>query len=48
MEKVILTDVESFILEFGHGLTFVERQKRMTMDGVDFKIGLINEYWHGK
>jgi len=26
LEKAILTDIESFILEFGHGLTFVERQ----------------------
>ena len=41
LEKAILTDIESFILEFGHGLTFVERQKRMTMDGVDFKLDLL-------
>ena len=41
LEKAILLGVESFILEFGHGLTFVARQKRMSMDGVDFKLDLL-------
>jgi predicted nuclease of restriction endonuclease-like (RecB) superfamily len=41
LEKAILSDVESFILEFGHGFTFVERQKRMTMDGDDFTLDLL-------
>ena len=29
LEKAILFELEAFILEFGHGFTFVERQKRM-------------------
>ena len=41
LEKAILSDIESFILEFGHGFTFVERQKRMTMDGDDFTLDLL-------
>jgi predicted nuclease of restriction endonuclease-like (RecB) superfamily len=41
LEKAILTGLESFILEFGHGFTFVERQKRMTMDGDDFTLDLL-------
>jgi predicted nuclease of restriction endonuclease-like (RecB) superfamily len=31
-----LTELEKFILECGHGFAFVERQKRMIMDGDDF------------
>ena len=41
LEKAILASLESFILEFGHGFTFVERQKRMTMDGDDFTLDLL-------
>ena len=41
LEKAILIGLESFILEFGHGFTFVERQKRMTMDGDDFTLDLL-------
>ena len=41
LEQAILLGIESFILEFGHGLTFVAKQKRMTMDGVDFKLDLL-------
>ena len=41
LEQAILIGIESFILEFGHGLTFVARQKRMSMDGVDFKLDLL-------
>jgi predicted nuclease of restriction endonuclease-like (RecB) superfamily len=41
LEQAVLLDIESFILEFGHGLTFVAKQKRMTMDGVDFKLDLL-------
>jgi len=41
LEKAILTELETFILEFGHGFTFVERQKRMTMDGDDFTLDLL-------
>jgi predicted nuclease of restriction endonuclease-like (RecB) superfamily len=41
LEKAILTELEKFILEFGHGFTFVERQKRMTMDSDDFTLDLL-------
>ena len=41
LELAILKDVEAFLLEFGKGLAFVARQKRMTMDGVDFKLDLL-------
>ena len=46
LEKTILADLEAFILEFGHGFTFVERQKRMTMDGDDFTLDLL--FYHRK
>jgi predicted nuclease of restriction endonuclease-like (RecB) superfamily len=41
LEKAILQGLEKFILEFGHGFTFVERQKRMTIDGDDFQLDLL-------
>ena len=41
LEKAILDGIEKFILDFGHGLAFVEKQKRMSMDGVDFKLDLL-------
>ncbi|MCL2477521.1 PDDEXK nuclease domain-containing protein [Candidatus Bathycorpusculum sp.] len=41
LEKAILSELEAFILEFGQGFTFVERQKRMTMDGDDFTLDLL-------
>jgi predicted nuclease of restriction endonuclease-like (RecB) superfamily len=41
LEKAILTELEAFILEFGHGFTFIERQKRMTMDGDDYTLDLL-------
>lgn len=41
LEKAILAELEKFILEFGHGFTFVERQKRMTMDGDDYSLDLL-------
>ena len=41
LERAILAEMEAFILEFGHGFAFVERQKRMTMDGDDFTLDLL-------
>ena len=41
LEKAILVELESFILEFGHGFSYIERQKRMTMDGSDFRLDLL-------
>jgi RecB family endonuclease NucS len=41
LEKAILADIEVFILEFGHGFTFVEKQKRMTINGDDIVLDLL-------
>ncbi|MCL2654767.1 MAG: PDDEXK nuclease domain-containing protein [Coriobacteriia bacterium] len=41
LEKAILADLESFLLEFGHGITFVERQKRMILDDDDHVLDLL-------
>jgi len=46
LEKAILTELEAFILEFGHGFTFVERQKRMIVDGEDIVLDLL--FFHRK
>jgi predicted nuclease of restriction endonuclease-like (RecB) superfamily len=35
LEQAILDELEKFILELGKGFTFVERQKRMIIDGED-------------
>jgi predicted nuclease of restriction endonuclease-like (RecB) superfamily len=35
LEKAILADIQKFILEFGHGFTFVESQKRMPVGNED-------------
>jgi len=36
LESSILRELESFLLELGNGFTFVERQKRMIIDGDDY------------
>ena len=41
LENAILFDIEAFILEAGHGFAFLERQKRMVMDGEDFILDLL-------
>lgn len=41
LENAILTELEAFILEFGNGFTFVERQKRMSIDGDDIVLDLL-------
>ena len=46
IETVILRDLESFILELGKGFAFVERQKRMIIDGEDFYLDLL--FYHRK
>ena len=46
LEKAILADIESFILEFGNGFSFVERQKRMILDGEDIVLDLL--FFHRK
>jgi predicted nuclease of restriction endonuclease-like (RecB) superfamily len=41
LESAILKELEIFILEIGKGFTFVERQKRMILDGKDFYLDLL-------
>jgi len=41
VEQAILRELESFILELGKGFAFVERQKRMVIDGEDFSLDLL-------
>ncbi|MDP9956691.1 putative nuclease of restriction endonuclease-like (RecB) superfamily [Epilithonimonas hungarica] len=41
IETAILHELENFILELGKGFAFVERQKRMIIDGEDFYLDLL-------
>ena len=41
LEAAILRDMESFILELGVGFAFLERQKRITVDGDDYYLDLL-------
>jgi predicted nuclease of restriction endonuclease-like (RecB) superfamily len=46
LEAAILRELERFILEVGKGFAFVERQKRMIIDGEDFYLDLL--FFHRK
>lgn len=46
LEQAILEKLEYFLLELGAGFTFVERQKRMIIDGKDYKLDLL--FYHRK
>lgn len=46
LEDAILRELENFILELGQGFSFIERQKRMVIDGEDFKLDLL--FYHRK
>jgi predicted nuclease of restriction endonuclease-like (RecB) superfamily len=41
LESALLRDIERFILELGNGFAFIERQKRIVIDGKDFYIDLL-------
>ena len=41
LESAILREIERFIMELGAGFTFVERQKRIVVDGDDFYLDLL-------
>jgi predicted nuclease of restriction endonuclease-like (RecB) superfamily len=41
LENAILVQLEQFILELGKGFAFVERQKRMIIDGSDYYLDLL-------
>lgn len=46
LEEAILREIEQFILELGSGFAFVERQKRMIIDGEDYHLDLL--FFHRK
>jgi len=46
LESAILKELELFILEVGRGFAFVERQKRMIIDGEDYHLDLL--FFHRK
>ena len=46
IESAIIKELENFMLELGVGFTFVERQKRMILDGKDFYLDLL--FYHRK
>jgi predicted nuclease of restriction endonuclease-like (RecB) superfamily len=46
VEAAILREMESFILELGVGFAFLERQKRITVDGVDYYLDLLFYHRH--
>ena len=46
LEDSLVAHLEQFLLELGCGFTFVERQKRMIIDGEDFYLDLL--FYHRK
>ena len=41
LEAALLREIERFLLELGAGFAFVERQKRITLDGDDYYLDLL-------
>lgn len=46
LETAIIKEIENFILELGVGFSFIERQKRIILDGKDFYLDLL--FFHRK
>ena len=46
LEDAILMQLERFILELGQGFAFVERQKRISIDSIDYYLDLL--FYHRK
>lgn len=46
LENAILLELEKFLMELGNGFAFIERQKRMIIDGEDFYLDLL--FYHRK
>lgn len=46
LENAIVSQLERFILELGNGFAFLERQKRISIDGTDYYIDLL--FYHRK
>lgn len=41
LEECLIANLEQFIIELGNGFCFIERQKRMIIDGEDFYLDLL-------
>ena len=46
LEDMLFNGLQQFLIELGNGFTFVERQKRMIIDGEDFRLDLL--FYHRK
>jgi len=46
LEKALLDNLQQFIMELGNGFTFVDRQKRISVDSVDYHLDLL--FYHRK
>ena len=46
LEDTLVTRIQQFLIELGTGFAFVERQKRMVIDGEDFYLDLL--FYHRK
>lgn len=46
LENALLNNIEAFIMELGVGFAFVERQKRISVDAVDYHLDLL--FYHRK
>lgn len=46
LETAIIAQLEKFILELGNGFAFLERQKRISVDGIDYYLDLL--FYHRK
>ena len=46
LENQLVTKIEDFILELGNGFAFLERQKRISVDGEDYHLDLL--FYHRK
>lgn len=46
LENALINNIEKFILELGHGFAFIERQKRISIDAIDYHLDLL--FYHRK
>ena len=46
LENALINNIENFILELGSGFAFIERQKRISVDSIDYHLDLL--FFHRK
>ncbi len=46
LEQALINNLQQFILELGHGFAFLERQKRISIDTIDYHLDLL--FYHRK